>query len=83
VLARRAAAADDRRAAAWGRTAATGFLAAAALPVLVFGGGMGGLELPAYAIATLTLILLVCLLFAWSGRPWAAPAAREVDWTGS
>lgn len=83
VLARRAAAAGDRGAAAWGRTTATGFLAAAVLPVLVLGGGLDGLGPVAFTIATLALILLVWLLFAWSGRPWVGVTSGSVDWTAS
>lgn len=83
VLGRRAGTAGDRRAATWGRTAATGFVVTAVLPVLVFGGEVGGLELPAYLFATLTLILLICLLFAWSGRPWVGTRSPEVDQTTS
>lgn len=77
VLGRRAADAGDRGAAAWGSTAATCFLAAAVLPVLVFGGGVDGLETPSYAVATLALLLLVWLLFAWSSRPWVTAASPE------
>lgn len=83
VLGRRAADAEDRRAAAWAGTAATGFALAGVLPVLVFGAGVDALENPTLAIAVLSLILLVCLLFAWSGRPWAGADRQEVDWTSS
>ena len=83
VLARRGAAAGDGRAGAWGRTAATCFVVAAALPVLVFGGEVEGLEVPAYLFATVALIVLICLLFAWSGRPWVQRRDDAVDWTGS
>lgn len=83
VLGRRAAAAGDRRAAAWAGTATTGAVLAAVLPVLVFGAGVDALEVPTLAIAVLTLILLICLLFSWSGRPWVADPSGEVDWTGS
>ena len=74
--------AGDGRAAAWGRTAATCFVVAAVLPVLVFGGEMRSLEVPAYLFATVALIVLICCLFAWSGRPWVGTRAPEVDQTG-
>jgi hypothetical protein len=71
VLGQRAAAADDGRAAAWLRVLLVGFVVVALLPVLVFGGGVDALEVPAYVAATLVLLALIWLLFAWSGRPWA------------
>jgi uncharacterized membrane protein HdeD (DUF308 family) len=70
-LATGAVAAEDRKAASWLRTAMAGFVAAAVLPVVVFGAGVGSLELTAYVGATLVLITLIWLLFAYSGRPWA------------
>ena len=70
VLARRAATAADPAAAAWARTTLTGVVVVAVLPVLVFGGGIAALEMPAYLGASLVLLLLIWLLFSWSSRPW-------------
>ncbi len=70
TLARRAAAADDTRAAAWARTALTGFVVVGVLPVLVFGAGIDSLEVPSYVAASVALLLLIWLLFTWSSRPW-------------
>ena len=70
ALADRAATAGDTPAAAWARTTLTGVAVVAALPVLVFGGGIAALEVPAYLGASLVLLLLIWLLFSWSSRPW-------------
>lgn len=70
-LATAAVASEDGRAAAWLRTAMAGFVAAAVLPVLVFGGGVGSLRGTMELVAVLVLIALICLLFTYSARPWA------------
>lgn len=70
-LARQAARQGDRRASAWLRTEATGFVVVALLPVLVFGGGLDGLENLTYLAAGMVLLLLIWLLFAYASRPWA------------
>ncbi len=78
VLARRAAAAGDVRSAAWLRTTFLGVVVAALLPVLAFGGGATGLEVWAYLTASMVLLVLVCLLFSCSGKPWiVAPEPPE------
>ncbi|MGI8645426.1 MAG: hypothetical protein ACR2JD_03760 [Nocardioides sp.] len=74
ALGQAAAAAGDPAARAWLATAATLVVVAAVLPVLVFGGGLSTLEVPTYVAAALSLLLLVVLLFAFAGRPWARPA---------
>jgi hypothetical protein len=71
VLSRRAAAAEDPRAAAWLRILVTGFVVAALLPVLVFGGDVDALERPADAAAVVLLVSLIWLLFSYSARRWA------------
>ncbi|WP_426247312.1 hypothetical protein [Nocardioides sp. LHG3406-4] len=71
------AAVADPRAARWLRTAATLVAATAVAPVLVFGGGLDALEDPSYVLAALALLLLIWLLFAYSGRAWASRDARE------
>lgn len=84
-LARRAAAPGphrDTRATAWLRVSMTGFLLAAALPVVVFGGGVRSLELPSYVLATLVMLMLIWLLFSYNNRPWARAPEPRVDWTG-
>lgn len=70
ILARRAAVEGDTGAAAWARTTLTGLVVVALLPILVFGAGVGSLEVPAYLGASLVLLLLIWLLFSWSSRPW-------------
>jgi hypothetical protein len=70
ALAASAAPAGDTAAAAWARTTLTGVAVVAVLPVLVFGAGIASLEVPAYLGTSLVLLLLIWLLFSWSGRPW-------------
>ena len=70
-LATSAVAAEDGRAAAWLRTAMVGFVAAAVLPVLVFGGGVGSLQNMMEFVAAMVLLTVILLLFAYSARPWA------------
>lgn len=84
-LARRAVAHGDVKAPGWLRTAMTGFIVAAAMPVIVFGAGVDFLEEPTYILATLTLLMLIWLLFTYAHRPWAGHpthhATTAVDWT--
>lgn len=77
ALARAADRAGDSGPGGWLLT--TGILVGitAALPVLVFGAGVDALEAPSYAAAALALLLLVGLLLAYAGRPWAARAAPQ------
>ena len=86
VLARglglRAAGADDGPAGRWLRVAAVGFVLAAVLPVLVFGAGLGALEILTYVAATLVLLLFIWLLFAYSARPWTGYVATSADPAG-
>jgi len=76
-LAACAVAAEDRKAGSWLRLAMAGFVAAAVLPVVVFGAGVASLEVAAYVGATLVLITLILLLFAYSARPWAVDRAAD------
>jgi hypothetical protein len=65
----------DAKAARRLRLTRTGLLVVAVLPVLVFGAGLSSFELTSYVAAGLVLVLLICLLFAYAGRPWALPPA--------
>ena len=75
-LGRAAEEAGDLRARAWCRTLSVVFLVVGVLPVLIFGGGLDDLVVPAGTIAVLSLVALVWLLFSWSARPWAAPRSH-------
>lgn len=76
-LAAMATAAGDRRSASWLRMAMGLTVVVGLLPVLVFGAGITSLEVPAYAAAGATLLLVVWLMFAYAGRPWAADRFQE------
>ncbi|MBA3781033.1 MAG: hypothetical protein H0X12_04160 [Nocardioides sp.] len=69
----------DPRAARWLRTTATLITVTAMAPVLVFGGGIGALEVPSYVLAALALLMLIWLLFGYSGRVWASREATSAD----
>jgi len=71
--------AGDVKAARWLRLGRTGMLVVAVLPVLVFGAGLGSFEVTSYVAAGLALVLLICLLFTYAGRPWALPATHTGD----
>ena len=75
-----AAQAGDRKVRARARTLTVVFVVVGLLPVVIFGGGVTALVAPAAAVAALSIIVLVWMLFAWSARPWAQRA--PVDWTG-
>jgi hypothetical protein len=70
VLAARAAAAGDVKAARWLGLTRSGFFVVALLPVLVFGAGLESFELTSYLAATLVALMLIWLLFAYASRPW-------------
>ena len=76
-LATCAVAAEDRKAGSWLRMAMAGFVAAAVLPVVVFGAGVASLEITMYVGAALILIALIWLLFAYSARPWAVDQTTD------
>lgn len=75
VLARglglRARVADVGSSARWLQLAWLGFVVAAVLPVLVFGAGVGSLEVASYVGGAAVLLVFIWLLFAYSARPWA------------
>jgi hypothetical protein len=72
-LARAAAEGADAGAAGWLRTARALLVVSTLLPPVVLGGGLLALRGPASAFVTLSLALLVVLLFAYAARPWAPP----------
>ncbi|MBB6627981.1 hypothetical protein H5V45_11700 [Nocardioides sp. KIGAM211] len=83
VLAARAAAAGDGRAARWLGITRSATIVVALLPVLVFGGGLVSFELTSYLAAGLVALTLIWLLFSYAGRTWTGPvgqtAAREAS----
>jgi hypothetical protein len=74
ALAQRALLAEDSSARRWLLTARSLLVAVTVLPVIVFGGGLEGLVGATYGAASLALLLLVWLLFAYAGRAWAGGA---------
>lgn len=81
ALAQQALLAGDRRARRWLRTSRDVLVLVTVLPVVVFGGGLDSLVGATYAAATLALLLLIWLLFAYSSRPWAARPDLEAGRT--
>jgi hypothetical protein len=78
ALAQHALLADDRRARGWLLTSRSVLILVTLLPVVVFGGGLDGLVGATYVAASLALLLLVWLLFAYASRPWAvAPVPSD------
>lgn len=77
VLAGRAGSAGDPGPARWLRLAVALTATAAVAPVLVFGAGLEQWESASYVLGALTLLLVIALLLAWSGRPWAGLVARS------
>jgi hypothetical protein len=70
VLAARAAAAGDGKAARWLAMTRTALVVVGLLPVLVFGAGLESLEVTSYLAAGVVALLLIWLLFAYASRPW-------------
>lgn len=76
ALSRTAAAAGDAAAKTWWSSMALGCGAIVALPVLIFGGGLRGLETLAGGLVALVPTAMIVLLFVHADRPWAhVPAA--------
>jgi hypothetical protein len=75
ALSQQALLAEDAGARRWLLTARTVLIVVTLLPAIVFGGGLDGLVGTTYAAASLALLLLIVLLFAYASRPWAQPAA--------
>ena len=77
-LSKAAEADGDLRAANWLRMLVTAIAVVAVLPVLVFGGDIEELADPASLAVQIVYIVLVWLMFQYSGRLWAgAPMAEE------
>lgn len=76
-----AGSAGDRSARSWLLTVRLLLAVDLLLPPVVLGGGMRTLLLVTAVFSNLSLLLLVVLLFRYSGRPWAVPA-QDVIRTG-
>jgi hypothetical protein len=74
-LAGAATEAGDPDAARWLRTARTLMIVVALLPPVVLGGGLDSLAGAATVVGSLSLLLVILLLFRYAGRPWAQPLA--------
>ncbi len=74
ALGQQALLAGDLRARRWLLTARTVLIVVTVLPTIVFGGGLDALAGTTYAAASLALLLLIVLLFAYAARPWARSA---------
>lgn len=81
-LVRAATEAGSRREAGWLRITLTGVTLVMVLPVLVFGAGLTELGEPAALAAQVVLLVLIVLLFTYSGRPWAGAAVPAADGPG-
>jgi hypothetical protein len=81
ALAQAARFAGDQPARSWLQTARTLLIVVALLPPVVLGGGVDALDGALGVVGSLALLLLVVLLFAYAGRPWAQPA-QDVIRTG-
>ncbi len=80
ALSNAAIADDDLRAANWLRMLMIAIGVVAVLPVLVFGGEIDELADPASLAVQIVYIVLVWLMFQYSGRVWAgAPVAPAGD----
>ena len=74
-LARVAGDAGDHPARTWLQTARTLLIVVALLPAVVLGGGFETLDAALGIVGSLVLLLLIVVLFRYSGRPWAQPAS--------
>jgi ABC-type molybdate transport system permease subunit len=64
----------DAPAGRWLLTARTLFVVVLLIPPVVLGAHLGRLVTAAAVFGSLTLLLMVVLLFRYAGRPWARPA---------
>jgi hypothetical protein len=79
ALAQAAFLAGDRKARGWLLTARALLVVVTLLPVVVFGGGLDSLVGLTFFVATLALLVLIWLLFAYAGRPWATVEPDDVE----
>jgi hypothetical protein len=79
ALAQAAWGAGDSRARRWLLTARTLLVVTALLPAVVLGGGFDSWDSALGVVGSLSLLLLIVLLFRYSARPWARPADAPVD----
>jgi ABC-type molybdate transport system permease subunit len=73
-LARAGGSAGDVGAQRWLLTTRTLFVVVLVIPPVVIGGGIDSLVTGAAVFGSLTLLLMIVLLFRYAGRPWAVPA---------
>ena len=78
ALAQHTLVAEDFAARRWLLTARTLLVVVTVLPAIVFGGGLDNLVGATYVAASLALLLLVWLLFAYASRPWAGAQVSPV-----
>jgi hypothetical protein len=82
VLAQAARDAGDPGARRWLQTSRTLMIVVALVPPVVLGGDLDSLVGAATLVGSLSLLLLVVLLFRYAGRPWAADAPRPAGTEG-
>jgi hypothetical protein len=75
VLARSAWTAGDTTARGWLLTARTLLVVTALLPAVVLGGGFDSWDSAVGLVGSLSLLLLIVLLFRYSSRSWAGPVS--------
>jgi hypothetical protein len=75
-LAQAARADGDPQARRWLQTSRTLMIVVALLPPVVLGGGLDSLVDGATLVGSLSLVLVIVLLFRYAGRPWAQPEQR-------
>lgn len=76
ALARRAAGQGASPATRWLRLVTGAVVLVAVLPVLAFAAGSTAVEVWSYVAATLVLVWVIWLLFAYAARPWAGDTPR-------
>jgi hypothetical protein len=79
ALAEAAWGAGDSTARRWLLTARTLVVVTALLPAVVLGGGFDSWDSALGVVSSLSLLLLIVLLFRYAARPWARPADAAVD----
>jgi hypothetical protein len=67
----------DQQARRWLQTARTLMIVVLVLPPVVLGGGLDSLVGALAVAGSLSLLLVVVLLFRYAARPWALPAPSE------